>query len=147
MGKCYVYVHNSEDAVVYVGKGSGDRAWRTQNRSEKHKTWMLARLPDLAVSIVAKGLSSAEALSLERCLIEEHKPEYNRTWQPRGRRRVVSTRQLLHIRSINGAVSKRVVTPEGSFESVKAAALLLGLPYSSAQYRAQHSKKGWRYAD
>ena len=39
--KHYVYLHIDPRTcqVVYVGKGSGTRAWHISNRSEKHKNW------------------------------------------------------------------------------------------------------------
>jgi hypothetical protein len=38
----YVYLHIDPrtSQVVYVGKGTGDRAWHIHNRSPKHKEWV-----------------------------------------------------------------------------------------------------------
>lgn len=40
--KFYVYVHIDprDKSTRYVGKGTGDRAWRLKRRSGKHKSWI-----------------------------------------------------------------------------------------------------------
>mgnify|MGYP003989866889 CR=1 FL=1 len=91
----YVYIHKhpvSED-VAYVGMGSKGRAWVMHNsggdnaayghRDQYHFGWFLSlesegyTLYDI-VEIVEKGLTKKEALTIERALIADLNPTFNK---------------------------------------------------------------------
>lgn len=86
----YVYQHIDPytNKVVYVGHGSGGRAWQCGSshsplRSKDHCEWadkLLSKglTPDDWVEIVYKGRTKSEARELERALIRELKPIYNK---------------------------------------------------------------------
>ncbi|NJO48271.1 MAG: hypothetical protein HC840_00985 [Leptolyngbyaceae cyanobacterium RM2_2_4] len=73
--KFYVYIHIDprDKSVRYVGKGTGDRAWRLKRRSGKHKSWLKSLeskglLP--VIEIVEYFSSEKEALTKEADLIK-----------------------------------------------------------------------------
>jgi len=77
----YVYVHvhpQRTNEVVYVGRGSGSRAWSIGGRkTQDHRVWLreLAALrysPDQWVRIVHRGLTPAQAVEKETKLIAFH---------------------------------------------------------------------------
>ncbi len=88
--KYYVYEHFHPETkkVVYIGKGTGGRAWsygysksKTQNRgnrTKEHQAWMnelfeRGYTPDQFVRVVKRGLTNKEALSLELAMLDESK--------------------------------------------------------------------------
>jgi hypothetical protein len=77
----YVYVHfhpQRVKEVVYVGRGSGSRAWSIGGRkTQDHRVWIrewaaLGYSPDQWVRIVFRGLTPAQAIDQERKLIAWH---------------------------------------------------------------------------
>src|SRR5271155_2664782 len=77
----YVYVHvhpRRPDQVVYVGRGSGSRAWSIGGRkTQDHRVWLrewaaLRYSPDQWVRIIHRGLTPAEAAEKEKKLIAFH---------------------------------------------------------------------------
>jgi hypothetical protein len=70
----YVYLHfhpQRPDEIVYVGRGSGGRAWSCDDRSTAHQVWMLewqslGYSPDQFVKIVARGLTPQQAEKREK---------------------------------------------------------------------------------
>lgn len=70
----YVYLHfhpQRPDEIVYVGRGSGGRAWSSDGRSTAHQLWMmewqgLGYSPDQFVKIAARGLTPEQAERRER---------------------------------------------------------------------------------
>lgn len=90
---CYVYKHVDPitHQLLYVGKGTGQRAWacnggyanaRYGNRSKAHSTHLKALmlqgyLPCDWVQIVKRGLTAPAAFKLETALIESLKPCFN----------------------------------------------------------------------
>ena len=91
----YVYTHEHpvDGTVVYVGMGQKGRAWAIANsggdnaaygnRSKDHFNWFLQLEAnnytlDQIVNIKARGLTKKEALSVERGLIDEYRPTFNK---------------------------------------------------------------------
>jgi len=77
MDKYYVYQHLDSGSVVYVGKGSFDRAWSLKRANEEHINWMKQKLPYLDVDIVESNLAEEDALEMERQLILKLQPKFN----------------------------------------------------------------------
>jgi hypothetical protein len=84
----YVYIHYDGDErnIVYVGKGSGGRAWdaRPTTRGNNgghndHCGWICEKVLDSVpfVKIIATRLLSSEALEIEGLLKETLKPKFN----------------------------------------------------------------------
>lgn len=68
----YIYLHRRNDTgeVFYVGKGSGNRAYR---KDERNPHWHnVVNKAGFTVEIIAKGLTDAEAYWAEPLLIEAH---------------------------------------------------------------------------
>lgn len=63
--KFYVYLHKrpSDNCVFYVGKGSGTRAWKVNDRNNKWNNTY--RKYGMLVEILAKDLSEVDAFELE----------------------------------------------------------------------------------
>ena len=90
----YVYEHRhpTTKQLVYIGMGSGHRAFTCPNdksvhRSKEHAKWMWSLLrqaytPEQWTTIVARGLTKAEALQQEKQLIKEFNPQYNKLHSP-----------------------------------------------------------------
>ena len=98
----YVYFHRDprNKEVFYVGKGTGARAWamgtyrdtnpaslqygrRDEGHAGFHNELLAAGyLPHEWVEIIARGLSSSEATSVEVSLIKELKPRFNKQHNP-----------------------------------------------------------------
>jgi hypothetical protein len=91
----YVYCHEHpiDGTVVYVGMGQKGRAWSIANsggdnaaygsRNKDHYNWFLqleanGHTLDEIVSIRAKGLTKREALDLEKDLMNEYQPVFNK---------------------------------------------------------------------
>jgi len=74
-GKFYVYQHILEGTVVYIGKGSGGRAW-DKNRVQQDHYEQLEQ-DNIEVKIICSDLSEEEALAIERCLIKLRNPIFN----------------------------------------------------------------------
>lgn len=92
---CYVYLHKdpTTQKVVYVGKGSGQRAWMIRNsnrdaaryghRSKQHYEWA-KKLDSMGIHlgqvvlIVAYPLTDENARALEKELIKKYNPIFNK---------------------------------------------------------------------
>ena len=91
----YVYFHVDPDTckIMYIGMGQKGRAWAITNsggdnaaygnRNKDHYEWFvylesLGYTLNEIVEITAKGLTKQEALALERDLILEHAPKFNK---------------------------------------------------------------------
>jgi hypothetical protein len=66
-GSYYVYYHVENNIVIYIGKGSNDRAWNFRGRPYN----------EVDVKLICHNLSEEEALAIEKELIKIHKPFYN----------------------------------------------------------------------
>jgi hypothetical protein len=93
--RCYVYEHVNPDTgeVVYVGKGSGQRAWMCTggydeahygNRSREHVEYLKGLmgegyLPCDWVVVVRRGMSGSDAVRLEQDFIRKMGPRFNRS--------------------------------------------------------------------
>ena len=79
---CYVYAHlDAFGWPVYIGFGRGHRCLDTHKRSPKHATFMENRFSEVGldyINIVHKNLTEDVARDLERLLIHEIEPIYNR---------------------------------------------------------------------
>lgn len=90
MLKFYVYKHTDPRTgeLVYIGQGSGGRAWQCGSshspvRSEEHKDWgdalgLEGFTSDQWVEIIKRGLSKEAAIIKERTLIRELRPRFNK---------------------------------------------------------------------
>lgn len=64
----YVYLHKDlNNAIFYVGKGTGSRAWCKKGRSQN---WHKVSADGIIVELHTENLTETEALTLERQLIE-----------------------------------------------------------------------------
>lgn len=75
--KYYVYLHRRGDGrVVYVGKGTGSRAWHDSNRTHHlHKRWMSFLLNKGCTEfceVISWHLTEEDALAEEKHLIEHY---------------------------------------------------------------------------
>jgi hypothetical protein len=69
--KCYVYGHYTKDTdeLFYIGKGTGNRAWKKSGRS---KYWNNKVNKDgLVVKILEENLTDEQAYEREKQLIAE----------------------------------------------------------------------------
>ncbi len=72
-GRCYVYLHkDSEGAVFYVGKGTGDRAYSRDRPPEWFEYVNNKSGGKFSVEIVCDGISEDDALQIEDALMAEH---------------------------------------------------------------------------
>ena len=87
----YVYMHTDIDTgeTLYVGVGTGERAWewRSNKRSKEHNELLRGYLekgyvPSDWASIVESNLNSKEAVELETKLIQQYLPVYNKCKNP-----------------------------------------------------------------
>ena len=85
----YVYQHKENGSVVYIGKGKYDRAWSCRRSNPEHALWLESQYPDLDVAIVEKGLSEKEALYLEKKMIQELQPRFNKFYTEKDSGRLV----------------------------------------------------------
>ncbi|MBU6231650.1 hypothetical protein KGP36_03195 [Patescibacteria group bacterium] len=84
--KYYIYKHIDPftGECVYVGQGSGGRAWVCSGaRSEEHSKWMsdllsLGITPDKWVEIVDSNTSKKEVQKIEHNLIHKLEPKFNK---------------------------------------------------------------------
>ncbi len=77
----YVYAHlNSDDEIVYIGKGCFGRAWDCKGRSGSHSLWMNNNIHNNTnfVKILESRLLSSDALDIERELIKSINPIFNK---------------------------------------------------------------------
>lgn len=65
----YVYVHKRKDTgePFYVGKGRGDRAWSSENRTSGWRK--IVAISGRTVEVVMRDMSEDAALSFEKMLI------------------------------------------------------------------------------
>jgi len=76
----YVYVHvhpKRTNEVVYIGRGSGSRAWSSAGRSKAHLVWIrgweaLGYSPDQYVRVIFRGLTPEQAVKKEKDLFAFH---------------------------------------------------------------------------
>lgn len=88
----YYHIHPRTNQVVYIGMGSGQRAWMMRNststgpryghRSQKHYNWFQileyeGHTLDQIVLIEKRGLSKDKARELESNLIKQFNPMFN----------------------------------------------------------------------
>ena len=86
--KFYVYYHVDPrtNQIVYIGMGSGGRAWccsPSDHSDENHSNWIKELLnigytPDEFVQVIRSGLERKDALIIESRMIKRWRPVYNR---------------------------------------------------------------------
>ena len=83
-GRYYVYAHYDTTGIVYIGKGSTDRAYVATHRHPDHRDFMVSCIEGEVkfVDMIARGLSEKEALSFERGLISQIQPKWNAHFGP-----------------------------------------------------------------
>jgi len=77
----YVYGHiNKSGETVYIGKGSGNRAW-TMVRGKRNDKWGEEFLAngEFKIRIFASSLTQKDALAVESALIKAKQPKCNIT--------------------------------------------------------------------
>ena len=84
---CDKYVYQIRDVdtqeIVYVGKGAGERAWKSNRYGQPKLSAYLQALglrgysPDQYTEVVARGLCNDDAKKIEAELIAELRPKYN----------------------------------------------------------------------
>lgn len=72
MNKYYIYTHSFNGNIFYVGKGSGNRAFSTKNRSKSWNSFVKDIDGNFKIEIVKYNLSEDEAYALESQLIAEN---------------------------------------------------------------------------
>lgn len=70
----YVYAHLVNESIIYIGKGSGDRAFHQTNRSD---IWKEVTAPGYEINILKHSLDEKQAYTEEAKLIKELKPICN----------------------------------------------------------------------
>lgn len=79
----YVYMWFDDDALLYIGKGVDNRAWRHHHADPSHQDALCERLRHSAksfqVRIVKDGLTESEAIDWEYALIHTLQPPGNIT--------------------------------------------------------------------
>lgn len=103
----YVYLHIDPETkeIVYIGKGSGGRAWdvtRDRNHHIEHLTWMKnliskGFLPCDWVEIKSKSLSDAEARKEELKLLHNQLTKFNRQSGERQHQAKLTNEQVINI--------------------------------------------------
>ena len=91
----YVYEHLDEEGeVVYVGLGTSCRAFRATgsgHREECHKMWLEGQYNkgNIPTIFVENGMTKADAIILERSLIQHFRPVFNKihnpNWKPKSK--------------------------------------------------------------
>lgn len=73
----YVYKHVDKGEIVYIGKGTKERAWSSHTRFPQHKDWVENCNAFEDIQAIETNLTEKEATTLERALIHEIKPKFN----------------------------------------------------------------------
>lgn len=74
-GQYYVYIHKLNGVVVYIGKGSGERALKWYRTKPEHSELILNN--SIEIEIVANNLTEENALLIEDALIKRLNPRFN----------------------------------------------------------------------
>lgn len=78
----YKHIHPSSKEVVYIGCGSGGRAWATTTRDYAHQEWIKDVVIEYGiqsyVDIVLESSCRKTALLVEKQLLEEKLPRFNK---------------------------------------------------------------------
>lgn len=76
----YIYAHKDNDEVVYIGIGSGDRAYQYKHRANKeHREFLERNLPDCVEILVDSLVEGEQAYHMEALLIDEYSPKFNKS--------------------------------------------------------------------
>jgi len=147
MHTSYVYLHLDGEEVVYVGSGTGGRAWSckgTDRRNTEHKLWIENKILDdrSFVKFKASRITKEEASILERSLIEKLQPKYNHEF----------TEAWLKEKSEQGhkmaqSHNRKTMTPYGVFESITKAAKAHGVHPNTIAYRCGSSNAEYCYLE
>lgn len=77
----YVYGHYANSELVYIGKGTDNRAWSSKRFDTDHENWAREQIMTnrwgSCVRILLPNLSSKAARAEEKKLIEAHQPKWN----------------------------------------------------------------------
>lgn len=142
MNNYYVYFHMDGDEVVYVGKGTGDRAYRTGNRGVKeHSDFLNDKFNNGItdhVEIIEWNLSEEEAFKMETKLLKQGDYRFNRTHTEEWYNRLREQSKEQAKRRC-----KPVTTPLGHFDSITEAAEAHSIKRSTATKYLKEGK--WNY--
>jgi len=143
----YVYGHREGSVIVYIGSGTGGRAWAckgTDRRNEEHKLWIETQILDRAgfVDILYSRVSKEEASTIERKMIEELQPKFNYEF----------TEAWAKEKSEQGHTmakshNRRIMTPAGEFASIAKAATRYGKHPNTIAYRCTTDPANYYYLD
>lgn len=105
--KYYVYTHHDPETheLMYIGKGSGGRAWdvtRCRNENPGHQKWMICLLengyiPTDWVSIESKNLTEEQARNRELQLIHSNPSRFNRQSGEKQHQAKLTNKQAIEI--------------------------------------------------
>jgi len=140
----YVYAHYEDDILVYIGKGQGGRVLSTNARLNKpHRQFMMSQIHNGNIAfakILKTGLHEQEALSVERAMIKEHQPKFNRRYTEK---QAVKAKEIAM--NASRASMKPVQTPAGVFESARAAARYYGVTSGAIWHRIKDNPDEYYY--
>lgn len=105
----YTYLHRRGDTgeVFYVGKGSGDRAWTTKDRSSKWRD--IVGSCGYSVEIYKDNLSDKDSLALERDLIQSFTNLVNLTTGGQGASLSEEVKKRMSLAHLGKKASKEVI--------------------------------------
>ena len=137
----YVYGHYDQDELVYIGYGKGGRAVKSEGRSEEHKIWMEEAIVNKVdfYNFFEKEMNRASARRLEKRLIKAHLPKFNKEytedWYSKRAAQAVEAGRLSGLKT-----RKKVITPDGNFDSLAEAGVFYGVNKNTIRNRV---RKGW----
>ena len=134
----YVYLHRDMNGVVfYIGKGTGDRYKRKNNRSTK---WQDIAKSGFTFEIVQDGLDEDSALSIEKELISDYSSTVVNVVKS-------STTRVLDFNDLNSAFYYDENSPSGLCWRVSRTngwcPLVAGTPSGSVKYEENGSPSCW----
>lgn len=143
----YVYLHKDDGVIVYVGSGTGGRAWSckgTDRRNPDHKEWIENCILDGIdfVQIVGTRMSESDARELEKRLITAHQPRFNIEGTEKGlinqRKRMEAAKTVHYRKVLAGGIE---------FPSVVEAAAYHTCHPKTIDYRIAVGKPGYKYLE
>tara|TARA_B110000977_G_scaffold149364_1_gene189328 strand:+ start:53 stop:508 length:456 start_codon:yes stop_codon:yes gene_type:complete len=148
MKKHYVYTHSDKGKIVYVGKGSGGRAWDKIRKSSEHSKFIANILHKniSSIKIIKYFNDKMDAFKYENELIHKLKPKFNETWTQEHknkissiRRNVIVTPEHKYSRMINQPLRKSIIYMGKKYNSIRECSRINKINHSTLRYRLQNS--------